>query len=99
MVRIGSDPEHRRAVLRVIDHGPGIEPELRSTIFEPFRRGPTAQLIEGLGLGLYIVRGIVGQLRGQVRVESTPGGGATFTVELPLQVDEGDGAAYPAEAS
>jgi signal transduction histidine kinase len=96
LVRVGRDPDHRFAVLKVVDHGPGIEPELQSMIFEPFRRGPTTQLVEGLGLGLYIVRGIVGQLRGQVRVESTPGGGATFTVELPMEADE---ASRPADPS
>jgi len=42
---------------------------------------------EGLGLGLYIVRNIVGQLGGSVSVKSAPGLGATFTVELPLDTE------------
>jgi signal transduction histidine kinase len=68
----------------VTDHGPGIEPGVQQQIFEPFKRAVTSKQYDGLGLGLYIVRSVVAQLNGVVRVTSAPGCGATFTVELPL---------------
>jgi PAS domain S-box-containing protein len=68
--------------LRVRDQGMGISPEDHVRIFERFQRvSRSAQ--GGLGLGLWIVRAIVEAMRGTVRVESTLGAGAAFTVELP----------------
>ena len=83
-VRVSTDAAHGCARLSVTDHGPGIEPGLQQQIFEPFKRGVTSKQYEGLGLGLYIVRSVVSQLGGSVRVTSAPGCGATFTVDLPL---------------
>jgi signal transduction histidine kinase len=85
VVSVGTDPTGTCARLTVTDHGLGIDPEAQQRIFEPFKRA-AAHRTEGLGLGLYIVRNIVGQLGGIVRVKSAPGRGATFTVELPLDV-------------
>jgi signal transduction histidine kinase len=70
----------------VTDQGVGIEPDLHDGIFEPFKRGTSIGNREGLGLGLFIVRGIVQQMGGAVRVDSRPGSGATFLVELPLKI-------------
>ncbi len=84
-IRAGVDPQRRVAWMAVSDQGVGIEPELRESIFEPFKRGTLIGQRDGLGLGLFIVRGIVQQLGGAVRVDSLPGSGATFFVELPLQ--------------
>jgi signal transduction histidine kinase len=81
------DPDGTSARLTVIDHGLGIEPEIQQRIFEPFKRAVVGRRYEGLGLGLYIVRNIVGQLGGTVSVKSAPGRGATFTVELPLDTE------------
>jgi signal transduction histidine kinase len=83
-IRVTADPAHGRARLSVTDHGPGIEPAVQQQIFEPFKRAVTSKQYAGLGLGLYIVRSVVSQLGGSVGVTSTPGCGATFTVELPL---------------
>ena len=83
-VRVSADPAHGCARLSVTDHGPGIEPAVQQQIFEPFKRAVTSKQYDGLGLGLYIVRSVVSQLGGVVRVTSAPGCGATFTVELPL---------------
>ena len=86
IVRVAGDNERGTARLEVTDNGPGIPPELHGRIFEPFKRAvPTGQQ-DGLGLGLYIVRSIVHQMEGAVHVDSRPGAGATFVVELPLQV-------------
>lgn len=72
-----------RAKLVVTDHGIGIPPDRQQAIFEPFERAVSTRHYGGLGLGLYIVRTIVTGLGGTVRVDSQPGAGATFTVELP----------------
>jgi PAS domain S-box-containing protein len=75
--------EHEgRSALEVKDQGIGMEPETLGRIFNPFERGVSVRNYGGLGLGLYIVRTIVEGLGGVVQVESTPGQGSTFTVEL-----------------
>jgi PAS domain S-box-containing protein len=73
-----------RAVLEVKDEGIGIEPAGLPRIFERFERAVSERHYGGLGLGLYITRTIVEGLGGRIGVESTPGQGALFRVELPL---------------
>ncbi|WP_374409925.1 ATP-binding protein [Hydrogenophaga sp.] len=69
----------------VDDRGPGVPPELRERIFEPFYRLPGAsESVGGVGLGLSLVRSIATRHHGRVRCEDRPGGGARFVVELPL---------------
>ncbi|MDP9351964.1 MAG: GAF domain-containing sensor histidine kinase [Chloroflexota bacterium] len=75
----------RRAVVELRDRGPGIAPELMPRLFERFASGPGS---EGLGLGLYLARGIAEAHGGVLTVDSKPGRGATFRLSLPL-----DGAA------
>lgn len=70
-------------VLEIADTGPGIAPEHLPRIFEPFFT--TKPVGEGTGLGLSICYGIVRQYHGDIRVQSTPGKGAIFTVKLPVQ--------------
>lgn len=74
------------AVITVQDSGAGIAPEEQSKIFERFYRIDKARsrAQAGTGLGLAIAQWIVTQHRGSIRVESQPGEGATFRVELPL---------------
>jgi two-component system OmpR family sensor kinase len=74
------------AVLTVTDHGPGISPEQARRIFEPFYRGDPGRSRDrgGSGLGLSIVSAVVAAHHGSVEVVPTEGGGATFTVKLPL---------------
>ena len=74
-----------RAVVWVEDHGPGVPPELRERIFEPFYRLPGASEREGgVGLGLALVKTIAERHGGSVHCEGGEGGGARFVVELPL---------------
>jgi signal transduction histidine kinase len=75
----------KRARLCVIDHGLGIAREIQRRIFLPFERAAEAKKYRGLGLGLHVVRTIVERFSGEVRVDSEPGRGATFTVDLPLE--------------
>ncbi|HET7225908.1 MAG TPA: ATP-binding protein [Candidatus Eisenbacteria bacterium] len=71
-----------RAVrLSVSDEGPGVPPEHRKTLFEPFVTTKPG----GSGLGLYITHDIVKRHGGRLALSSEPGQGATFTVELPLE--------------
>ena len=74
----------QRARLEVQDQGPGIPPAEHARIFERFVRLPSASVVPGAGLGLWIVRHAVQALGGEVRVQSAPGRGATFLVELPM---------------
>ena len=67
----------RRILMRVVDHGPGIPTAEQDRIFMPFYG-------RGSGLGLAIVRGFVEANGGHVHVESLPGQGTSFVVELPL---------------
>jgi PAS domain S-box-containing protein len=80
--RFGSDSVR----ISVIDNGPGIPPELVSRIFDPFFT--TKPIGEGTGLGLAVSRGIVHALGGQLTVESQPGLGAQFHLDLPIAHEE-----------
>ena len=72
-------------IVRVVDRGPGIPSAQRDRIFEPFYRSGTDRTgHRGSGLGLAITRGFVEVNGGTVSVESLPGQGTTFVVELPL---------------
>lgn len=72
------------ARLAVKDRGIGIEPARQARIFERFERAASAEHYGGLGLGLHICRGIVTVHGGTISVESQPGEGSTFIVELPI---------------
>ncbi len=72
------------AVFRVIDHGIGIPEQDRHRLFEAFFRASNVGEIPGTGLGLVIVKRCMELHRGGLSLDSTPGGGTTFTVRLPL---------------
>jgi two-component system, OmpR family, sensor histidine kinase KdpD len=75
-----------RILVRVVDRGPGVPAAETARIFEPFYRAPGATNgHRGSGLGLAIVRGFVEANGGRVWVESLPGQGSSFVVELPLE--------------
>ncbi|MBW2267246.1 MAG: hypothetical protein JRH16_01625, partial [Deltaproteobacteria bacterium] len=63
------------------DDGPGISEEVRSRIFDPFFT--TKSVGGGTGLGLSLSHGIIERHGGRIEVESAPGAGATFVIELP----------------
>jgi two-component system sensor histidine kinase KdpD len=72
-----------RILMRVVDQGPGIPLAEQERIFTPFYRAAGTGG-NGSGLGLAIVRGLIQANGGEVRVESRPGQGSSFVVELPL---------------
>jgi PAS domain S-box-containing protein len=70
-------------LVRIRDHGIGIDPDQITRIFGRFERAVSARSYGGLGLGLYIARQIVDAHGGRIEVESWPGEGSLFTIELP----------------
>ncbi len=81
-VSVAADPGLAR--ITVEDHGIGIAPEDQSRVFGRFERAVPARNFGGLGLGLYITREIVEAHGGTIQLQSAPGSGSVFTVELPL---------------
>jgi signal transduction histidine kinase len=77
-----------KAKLVVRDEGLGIAEENQERIFQRFERAVSGNEVSGLGLGLYIVRQILEAHKGSIKVESKLGQGATFIVELPLEVTQ-----------
>jgi len=75
-------------IMQVSDTGPGIPPEIQTTIFEPFQQadGSATRKHRGYGLGLSIVKQLTELMGGEIRLESEIGKGSTFTVELPLEI-------------
>jgi PAS domain S-box-containing protein len=71
------------AVIEIRDSGPGIPPEIRERIFEPFFSTKTVG--EGTGLGLSIAHGVVSRMGGGIEVDSVLGEGSTFRVIVPTQ--------------
>ena len=86
-VIVATDAE--TAIIEVRDHGAGIDEETKTRVFERFFREDKARsrASGGTGLGLAIVAAIVARHNGRVGIKRTPGGGATFVVELPLGAD------------
>jgi two-component system, OmpR family, sensor histidine kinase KdpD len=79
-VQVSADQDLAR--IAVVDHGPGVAPNDRERLFQPFERGNTRAA--GSGLGLSIARGLAEAHAGHLDVESRPGGGACFCLTLPL---------------
>jgi signal transduction histidine kinase len=83
-VSVALRPEAPSAVLSVADTGPGIDPVDLPFVFDRFYRSQTARGTQGVGLGLAIVKGLVEAHGGSVDAAGGAGGGAVFTVRLPL---------------
>jgi signal transduction histidine kinase len=75
-IDVGLSGDARAIAVTIADHGPGVPPELRDRIFEPYFTTKD----DGTGLGLALVRQTVEAHRGAITVGETPGGGATFTI-------------------
>ena len=87
IIEIGHDRAGRQHRFWVADNGMGVTPEDRERIFQVFQRSPSAEGIEGTGVGLTICKRIVELHNGRIWVESVPGKGATFyfTIQEPPQ--------------
>jgi PAS domain S-box-containing protein len=82
-IEVGVYREVGRATVVVRDHGPGIPPDDQKRIFERFQRANNGAA-KGLGIGLWLTKHIVEAHRGELRVDSEPGHGSAFTLEVPL---------------
>jgi two-component system OmpR family sensor kinase len=83
-VEVAARPEDGEAVLVVRDHGPGLPPGADEHVFDRFWRADSARVGPGSGLGLSIVAAIAAEHGGRVTAENAPGGGAQFTLRLPI---------------
>ncbi len=81
-----SDPDRQRVVWSITDQGIGIAPEDQDRLFTPFQRlrRPETENISGSGLGLYIVKGLVKLMHGELWLESQVDKGSTFSISLPV---------------
>lgn len=93
-ILVSADGLHQmsgRVVVRigVRDHGPGLTADEQQQLFRKFSRGRFAeeQKIKGTGLGLAVCRLLAERMGGRVGVESTPGNGSEFFMELPFEID------------
>src|SRR5499427_9017612 len=82
VVRTWHDADQEAVILEINDDGPGIPDELQPKIFDPFFT--TKEVGKGTGLGLTVAYAIVQEHGGRIRLESRPGVGASFFVELPV---------------
>lgn len=100
--RIIVDNDVERLVVDVSDTGPGISKAVQSKLFNPFEQGETSERLRasGTGLGLSISKKLMERMGGSIKVDSTPGQGATFTLELPFEQPDATPAlnAAPSEA-
>ena len=94
-IEVTVTPRVAGPILAVRDHGPGVPPEDRARVFEPFTKLDAARGYGGFGNGLWLVRRVVEAHGGVVELRETPGGGATFVVALPWDCVE----AEPADGS
>ncbi|MGR2741066.1 ATP-binding protein [Billgrantia sp. Q4P2] len=84
--------EQGRLILAVSDTGPGVAEDKQDWLFEPFRQGDasTARRYGGTGLGLAISRRLAEAMGGIIGVDSSPGQGSRFWIELPLEPAHGE---------
>ena len=80
-LRVELEEATDRVRLSVTDNGVGISPGSRRRLFEPFH---STKGLRGTGLGLVVTKKVVDEHGGTIHVDSQPGAGATFTIELPL---------------
>lgn len=91
MVRLVLTADRERVLCHVVDTGPGIAPDHRESVFEPFwqvDRGD-GRRITGTGLGLAVARRLARLMGGDVTLQSDLGAGSTFTLVLPIDVPTG----------
>jgi signal transduction histidine kinase/CheY-like chemotaxis protein len=91
-IRFSADKDANQIAISVQDTGPGIPPEEMNRLYQPFSQldAGLARKHSGLGLGLALTARLVDLHGGSIRAESAPGGGACFTLRLPLIMRQAD---------
>jgi two-component system phosphate regulon sensor histidine kinase PhoR len=84
LIRLSSTES--RLVIEIEDNGPGIPKEYRDKVFEKYFRVPAGNThsVDGFGLGLYQVMGIISGMRGNIKITNRKEGGLAVIIELPL---------------
>jgi signal transduction histidine kinase len=77
-IELSARPENGGVRVEIVDHGPGVPPELAGRLFDPYVTAKNG----GTGLGLALAKQTVEMHQGAIAVKETPGGGATFVVLL-----------------
>jgi two-component system sensor histidine kinase KdpD len=89
-IEIDAEYTNDHLLISVSDRGPGIPIEATEQLFEKFYRGDNRKT-GGLGLGLSIARGLIEAHGGRLTAENRDGGGARFTIRLPVRVTDMNG--------
>ena len=91
-VRVSVSMRNDRVVYRVVDTGIGIPEAMQALVFEEFRQvdGSSTRRFGGSGLGLSLAQRLAHLLGGEIYLESAPGEGSTFRVELPVEYPDAD---------
>ncbi len=89
LIRLASS--ERKLVIEIEDNGPGISKEYRDKVFEKYFRVPAGNThsVDGFGLGLYQVEGIISKMKGNIRINNRKEGGLSVTLEIPLAAANG----------
>ncbi len=85
-ITLSAGRQNGLVVIRVRDHGPGIEPDLLEKVFDRFYRGEEAAVTPGFGLGLPIAKALTEGMMGTITVESEVGQGSTIILRFPAVV-------------
>ena len=85
LIEIRIKNEQSSVLVEIEDHGKGMTEEVMKHIFEKFYQGDSSRKEEGNGLGLALVKRIINICDGKISVQSTPGCGSTFSIELPIE--------------
>jgi two-component system sensor histidine kinase/response regulator len=90
---------YQRYVFQCVDTGVGMSPAFLERLFQPFERSQDAisSQVTGTGLGMAITKNLVDLMNGEIVAESQPGVGSSFTVSLPLQLQDGGQEEVPEE--
>ncbi|HEY8785833.1 MAG TPA: HAMP domain-containing sensor histidine kinase [Candidatus Limnocylindria bacterium] len=89
-IEISTSAQVEHALIRVRDHGAGIDPAERERIFDRFVRGAGVASQPGMGIGLYVSRAIATRMGGRLFIEESSSQGTVFAVEIPLAPAEAD---------
>ena len=98
-IDVSAEVQGGEAVVAVRDHGPGLDTEALEHVFDRFWQKDPARAGAGAGLGLPIVVAVAAEHDGAVTAANAPGGGAVFTLRLPLVPSPAPAQAAPAQAA